>query len=97
LQFEVVQARLESEYGATSRLEEASWKLMRWVSPEVSDELLATKTLPLGAIIATDRMGETAILFNSEWGLQGFAEKNRDILLSDIPFRDLPVMPQMVD
>ena len=92
LQFEVVQARLESEYGAPSRLEDATWKLMRWVSPEVTYEELSQKTLPLGAILTEDRMGELAILFNSEWGLQGFIEKNKDIELSDIPFRDAAVM-----
>jgi peptide chain release factor 3 len=92
LQFEVVQARLESEYGAPSRLEEATWKLMRWVSPDVTFEQLTQKTLPLGAVIAEDRMGELAILFNSEWGLQGFMEKNKDIELSDIPFRDTAVV-----
>jgi peptide chain release factor 3 len=87
LQFEVVQARLEAEYGATSRLEDASWKLMRWVSPEVPIELLETKNLPLGAAIAQDREGEWVILFNSDWGFQSFAEKNKDIIMSELPFR----------
>jgi hypothetical protein len=65
---------------------------MRWVSPEVTYEELVSKTLPLGAVIAEDRMGELAILFNTEWGLQGFVEKNKDIELSDIPFRDAAVV-----
>jgi peptide chain release factor 3 len=92
LQFEVVQSRLESEYGAPSRLEPATWKLMRWVAPDVTYEQLTTKTLPLGAVIAEDRMGELAILFNTEWGLQGYVEKNKDVELSDIPFRDAAVV-----
>lgn len=92
LQFEVVQARLESEYGAESRLEEGSWKLMRWVSPEVPLETLRGKTLPLGAIIAQDKEEEYVILFNSEWGMNGFIEKNKDIPLSEYPFRDLARM-----
>ena len=33
LQFEVVQYRLKSEYGAESRLEAAPWTLMRWIEP----------------------------------------------------------------
>lgn len=92
LQFEVVQARLESEYGAESRLEEGSWKLLRWVSPDVSLDMLRSKTLPLGAIIAQDKENEYVILFNSEWGMQGFAEKNPDVPLSEYPFRDLARM-----
>ena len=33
LQFEVVQYRLESEYGAASRLEAAPWTVVRWQFP----------------------------------------------------------------
>ena len=33
LQFEVVQYRLKSEYGAESRLEVAPWTLLRWIEP----------------------------------------------------------------
>src|SRR5512139_631205 len=36
LQFEVVQYRLQSEYGAESRLEPAPWKVLRWVRVEDS-------------------------------------------------------------
>jgi peptide chain release factor 3 len=92
LQFEVVQARLESEYGATSRLEPTSWKMMRWVSPDVNEALLETKTLPLGAVIAEDKKGDNVILFASDWGLLNFAEKNKDIPLADFPYHDQPAL-----
>jgi peptide chain release factor 3 len=92
LQFEVVQARLENEYGAESRLEEGTWKLLRWVSPDVPLETLQSKTLPLGAIIAQDKENEYVILFNSEWGMNGFIEKNPNVPLSEYPFRDLARM-----
>src|SRR5436190_1972275 len=32
LQFEVVQYRMQTEYGAESRLEQSPWKVMRWVT-----------------------------------------------------------------
>src|SRR5438477_12655163 len=32
LQFEVVQYRMQSEYGAESRLEQAQWKVLRWIA-----------------------------------------------------------------
>ena len=35
LQFEVVQYRLESEYGAPAQLKPAAWKMVRWVKPPV--------------------------------------------------------------
>src|SRR6266853_1271377 len=34
LQFEVVQYRMQSEYGAESRLEHAAWKVLRWAATE---------------------------------------------------------------
>ena len=37
LQFEVVQFRLESEYGAASRLESAPWTVVRWLPPELNE------------------------------------------------------------
>src|SRR5436309_1916030 len=53
LQFEVVQYRLQSEYGAESRLESAPWSLMRWLDPDVSLESLDGK-LPTDSKIAFD-------------------------------------------
>src|SRR5260221_4350522 len=34
LQFEVVQYRMQSEYGAESRLEHGPWKILRWIAAE---------------------------------------------------------------
>src|SRR5258705_630131 len=56
LQFEVVQYRMQTEYGAESRLEQAPWKIIRWVSTENS-EPLDTATLPTGARLAFDGGG----------------------------------------
>jgi len=86
LQFEVVQYRLESEYGAESRLEQTNWKVLRWISPEVNTESLEDIVLPAGAAIANDSSEEPVILFTSEWSLNYFKEKFPKIELSDIPF-----------
>jgi peptide chain release factor 3 len=85
LQFEVVQYRLQAEYGAESRLATAPWELLRWVSPEVSEEALAAATLPSGAKIATDALGQSAILFPSEWTVGYFTRQNPGTHLSDAP------------
>ena len=86
LQFEVAQFRLESEYGAKSRLEQTSWKLMRWLNPDIDSEKQLTILLPAGAAYAFDSAERTVILFTSEWSLNYFKEKNPDIELSDNPF-----------
>ena len=54
LQFEVVQFRLESEYGAASRLEAAPWTVVRWLPPDMKEEDLDALSLPTGARLAYD-------------------------------------------
>ncbi len=85
LQFEVVQYRLESEYGAESRLEQTEWKLLRWVDPAISKEQLSENILPTGAALVQNSEGQIAILFTGEWGLNYFIEKNPAIKLYEIP------------
>src|SRR5208337_387746 len=66
LQFEVVQYRLQSEYGAESRLELAAWKVARWVHME--DGIApAESLLPTGARLATDAPGNSLVLFQDQW------------------------------
>ena len=48
LQFEVVQFRLESEYGAPSRLESAPWSVIRWLPVTLKEEALDALALPTG-------------------------------------------------
>jgi peptide chain release factor 3 len=72
LQFEVVQHRLQSEYGAESRLERAAWELLRWVSPDLPDGLLTAAMLPTGANLVYDAYQQPAIAFPSEWSLNYF-------------------------
>ncbi|MBZ0200200.1 MAG: peptide chain release factor 3 [Ignavibacteriaceae bacterium] len=87
LQFEVVQYRLQDEYGAESRLEQTNWRLMRWIAPEYENKENEIM-LPAGAAWALDTKDRTAILFTSEWSLNYFKDKNPKIILSDIPFKE---------
>jgi len=48
LQFEVVQYRMQTEYGAESRLETAPWKLLRWAAMDEGSALDESQ-LPTGA------------------------------------------------
>ncbi|MHB9129585.1 MAG: peptide chain release factor 3 [Armatimonadota bacterium] len=89
LQFEIVQYRLESEYGAPSYLESAPWTLARWY--RFRDGQAVTLKLPNGAIEAEDRFGQRVLLFPSEWKLRYFIEDHPSILLSELPFDDMTV------
>jgi peptide chain release factor 3 len=81
LQFDIVQYRLENEYGAASRLEMASWTIARWPlrwEPGQCD-------LPRGAQAARDSLGRTVLLFPSEWSLGFFSEKYPELDLNASP------------
>jgi peptide chain release factor 3 len=81
LQFEVVQYRLQSEYGADSRLEPGSWRTMRWIAAGTVEE----DSLPSGCALATDVAGQTVILFAEEWMCGFFAERHPGVTLSVLP------------
>ncbi len=85
LQFDVVQFRLESEYGAESRLEAAPWTVVRWLPTGLSEAELDGLTLPTGAKLAYDLGRNAVVLFQNEWSAQYFGETNRGIVLSSLP------------
>ena len=88
LQFEVVQYRLQSEYGAESRLEPTEWKLMRWVDPSIDREVVSKSNFPSGSELVENGDGEPVVLFKSDWALNYFLEKNPGMTLSELPFRN---------
>ncbi len=82
LQFEVVQYRLESEYGAPSTLENASWEAFKWLPPDVD---VKTIKLPTGCRIAHDSAGQPGVLFPNAWTTKYFGELNPTAVLHDLP------------
>ena len=88
LQFEVVQYRLQSEYGAESQLEPAPWQTIRWLPKDVSDADWG-RGLPTGARLAFDADDNPVVLFANEWSVNYFSEIN-----PKIPLEKLPTAPQ---
>ena len=84
LQFEVVQFRMQTEYGAESRLDPAPWKVLRWVTTENGAPLDET-LLPTGAKLATDVKGNTVILFTETWACDFFVQRNPKVHLTALP------------
>ncbi len=82
LQFEIVQARLESEYGAASRIQSAPWTIARWLDPAVD---IAGLTLPQNARPARDSHGCPVLLFPDEWNLRYFHDRNPQVKVRDLP------------
>jgi peptide chain release factor 3 len=84
LQFEIVKYRLESEYGADSRLEDTSWTVARWPAQQNG----SAYSLPSGAELAHDAKGRTVLLFPTVWSLEYFEQKNPGLELLTSPPED---------
>ena len=85
LQFEVVQFRLESEYGAVSRLESAPWTVVRWLPTDMKEDDLDSISLPTGARLAYDIGKNPVVLFQNEWSANYFSETNKLVPLCALP------------
>ena len=85
LQFEVVQFRLESEYGAASRLEATPWTVVRWLPTDIKEDDLDALSLPTGARLAYDLGKNPVVLFQNDWSANYFGETNKNCPLSALP------------
>ncbi|HVV00556.1 MAG TPA: peptide chain release factor 3, partial [Verrucomicrobiae bacterium] len=73
LQFEVVQYRMKTEYGAESRLESAPWKVVRWVGLGAGGAVDESQ-LPTGARMASDAANQPVILFVDQWSCDFYTQ-----------------------
>ena len=85
LQFEVVQFRLENEYGAASRLEAAPWTVVRWLPADMKEDDLDALSLPTGSRLAYDVGKNPVVLFLNEWSAEYFTKTNERMPLSALP------------
>jgi peptide chain release factor 3 len=77
LQFEVIQYRLESEYGVETVLDSTPFTVARWV--EGSPEALKGAHWVMGTKRVEDDFGNLVCLFESEWGMNYMQEKNPEL------------------
>ncbi len=80
-----------NEYGAPSRIEPSDWKLLHWLSPELSEEQLKALLVPTGAAVVEDSRGHPAVLFPGDWALKYFLDRSPQVVLSDLPFSNMPL------
>jgi peptide chain release factor 3 len=85
LQFEVVQYRLQSEYGAESRLDPTPWTLLKWLEPHPSLKNTSSLIVASGVGFGTDKFDQPVALFPNEWTMRYFLEKNPELKLHDLP------------
>ncbi|MDO8542795.1 MAG: peptide chain release factor 3 [Opitutaceae bacterium] len=85
LQFEVVQWRLKSEYGAESRLKPTPWTLLKWVEPHPALKDPSRLIVATGVSFGMDKFDQPVVLFPNDWTMRYFVEKNPELKLHDLP------------
>ena len=66
-----------------SGLEQAPWKVLRWVVGEGAGPDAAS--LPTGACLASDAASKPVILFPDQWSCDFYTQRNPEIELSALP------------
>lgn len=77
LQFEVFEHRMRNEYNAEVIMERLGSKITRWVETEDINENLSSSR----SILVNDRFGNKVFLFENEFALRWFNDKNPEIKL----------------
>ena len=85
LQFEVVQWRLQSEYGAESRLTPTPWTLLRWLDPHPALANPSSLIVATGVSFGTDKFDQPIVLFPNDWTMRYFSEKNPELKMHELP------------
>ncbi len=79
LQFEVFEHRMKNEYNVDVLMEHQGSKIARWVENEEFNENLSSSR----SLLVTDRYDNKVFLFENDFALRWFQEKNPEIELSN--------------
>ena len=82
LQLEVVQYRLESEYGVETRLEALPFTVARWV--EGGWDVLEKVGRLFNTTTVKDTWGRPVLLFKNEWNLRQIEEDHPELMLRSV-------------
>jgi peptide chain release factor 3 len=84
LQFEVLQARLISEYQVETRLEHPRWTVVQWFEEKEPDKARSDRDpaevkLPTGSVIARDQDGNWVVLLTAKYLVSILHERNEHL------------------
>ena len=88
LQFEVLQARLVSEYQVETRLETPPWSIVQWFEEKEpvkgrSDREPPKVQLPSGSVIARDQDGQWVVLLSAKYLVGSLHDRNEHLTFRD--------------
>ena len=86
LQFEVLECRLQNEYGVDVRLTHLPFREARWVrfAPDAATAEAEKLNVTSTTLLVLDRNSDPVLLFESPWALDWALERNRGLQLLDI-------------
>ncbi len=82
LQFEVLQYRLEREYGVEIRMQPLSYRFIRWIKQDNFD--YDRFNLTMDSLIVQDREKNPVVIFENEWSIAKIEERNKNVVLKNI-------------
>ena len=87
LQYEVLEFRMQSEYGVSFRRRDLDYQLIKKIveSPVPPEKLDLTNTM-----YVTDRRGRDMLIFSGQWCVDWALSHNKGLVLDD--FEDLEVL-----
>ncbi len=86
LQFEVLEYRLQAEYGVKIRRNDLPYRHARWVEPREDGTFPDSENLTITSTTmpVLDRHGHPVLLFESEWAIQWAIDRNKGLALREI-------------
>lgn len=81
LQFEVLEYRLENEYGVEVLIDRLPFRHIRWIQMEKFN--INTFSIPMDSMIVSGKNDEPAILFQNEWSIRHAEERNKGVVLKE--------------
>jgi len=81
LQFEVLEYRLQNEYGVDVLIERQSFRYIRWIHDEnFSHDKFS---VPMDCQLVVDKNENPVILFKNEWSIRHAEERNENVILKE--------------
>lgn len=82
LQFEVLEYRLQNEYGAEILMERLPYRYIRWVKQENFDR--SKFSITMDTLVVNDEKERPVLLFQNEWSIRQVLERNKGADLLEV-------------
>lgn len=85
LQFEVLEYRLKNEYGVDAIIESLPFRHVRWIETDNFD--MKKVSMTMDTMIVEDENTAPVVIFQNDWSIRQFEERNKNFVLKEISLR----------